>query len=99
MRFSNIGLLLLSVVCLRSTCAAQSAPSLTISQNAQHEVVAHVSGLIPSCNLTASGGEPTFSVRGQVLTVTQGVAGYMCTNPPAPDKLYERTVNFGRLHA
>lgn len=86
------------VACLLSaTCAAQSAPQLTISQNAKHEVVAHVSGMIPSCQLTANSAKPTFHIQGTVITVTQGVAGYMCTNPPAPDKRYTRTINFGRL--
>jgi hypothetical protein len=98
MRFTNLRLLLSSLACsLSATCVAQSVPCLTLTQNANHEVVARVSGFVPSCNLTASGGEPTFSVQGNVVTVTQGVAGYMCTNPPAPDKLYERNVNFGRL--
>lgn len=98
MRLGNSGLSLFPLACLLSaTCAAQSAPHLTISQNAKHEVVAHVSGLIPSCTLTANSAEPTFSIQGMVITVTQGVAGYMCTNPPPADKLYQRTINFGRL--
>lgn len=98
MCLSNPGLLLFPVACLLSaTCAAQSAAKLTLSQNAQHEVVASVSALVPSCRLTANSAEPTFSIQGTVVTVTQGVAGYMCTNPPAPDKRYERSVNLGRL--
>lgn len=93
-------LALFPVACLLSAvCAAQSAPSLTVAQNSHREVVVRMSGLIASCNLTASSAEPTFSVQGRLVTVNQGVAGSMCTNPPHPDKLYERTVNLGRLAA
>ena len=98
MRFRNPGLSLFPLAgLLLTTCAAQSAPQLKIALNAKHEVVAHVSGLIPSCTITANSAEPTFSSQGKVITVTQGVAGYMCTNPPSPEKLYRRSVNFGRL--
>jgi len=98
MRIQNPVLPLFSIACLLSTnCAAQTAPSLTITQNASHEVIVQASGMIPSCNLTATSANPSFRIQGSVVTVTQGVAGYMCTNPAAPDKQYQRTLNLGRL--
>ena len=95
---SKRSLALFPLACLLSSSyAAQSAPSMTVSQNANREVVLRVTGLIPSCNLTANSAEPTFNVKGMLVTVNQGVAGYMCTNPPQPDKPYEHAVNLGKL--
>lgn len=101
MRSWNPALLPLALIVFlpSAMCAPQSAPNLTISKNAIGEVVASVSGMIPSCGVTATSGGPIFRIQGAVVTVTQGVAGFMCTNAPQPPpkKLYERTVNFGKL--
>lgn len=84
---------------LSPMCLAQTAPSLTVSQDAAGNVSASVSASINSCGITADGGVPTFSIDGAVIAVTQPVIAIMCVNPPPPERLYQETVVFGQLPA
>ena len=97
---SNVALpfLLLGFLLMRM-CLAQTAPSLSVSQDAAGNVSASVSGSISPCGITADGGVPTFSIEGAVITVTQPVVAITCVNPPPPDRFYQETVVFGKLPA
>ena len=84
---------------LSPMCLAQTAPSLTVSQDAAGNVSASVSASINSCGITAADGVPTFSIDGAVIAVTQPVIAVMCVNPRPPQRLYQGTVVFGQLPA
>ncbi len=86
---------------LAGSCQAQAVPVLAVSQNANGEVIASVSGMIPKCGVTALHGPPTFSVSGKSVSVKQKVAGVMCRRgvPPDARKPYSATLNLGRLPA
>ena len=79
--------------------AAEPSAKLSAKLNGAGEVVATVSGTVRACGLTATNDEPTFVVHGNVVEVTQPVAGIACMNPPPETRAYRRTLNLGKLPA
>lgn len=85
---------------LPAPCLGQVPPTLTISEDAAGNVSGSVSAVIHACGITAAGGaEPTFSIKGTTITVTQPLIAALCVNPPPPDRAYRQTVVFGKLPA
>lgn len=81
-------------------CYAQEPTGeLRISQSVGHEVIATVIGKVARCGLTALSDAPTFRVTGQVVDVTQPVAGVACRADVQQGALqpYQRAINLGRL--
>ncbi|HZP65898.1 MAG TPA: hypothetical protein VFB32_06275 [Rudaea sp.] len=70
---------------------------LRVFANSAGEVIAFVAGTIPACGTTPDGSDPTYTIHGNVIDVTQGTVEVTCTNPPPPDRYYYATVNLGRL--
>jgi hypothetical protein len=77
--------------------AQSDEATLTVARSATGEVRATVSGRIRACGLTALNDEPTFTIDGAKIEVTQHVVGIACMNPPPKDKPYRRTLNLGKL--
>lgn len=83
-----------------TVCFAQpSTGALHVSQNAKHEVIATVTGKVARCGLTALPGAPTFRISGQVVDVTQPVAGVACRAdvPQGALRAYHAAINLGHL--
>lgn len=77
---------------------AQSAePKLSVSRNANGDVLIAVSATIPACGLTALNEAPTFTIEGTTIKVRQPVVGIACMNPPPKEKHYEHVLNVGKL--
>jgi uncharacterized protein YndB with AHSA1/START domain len=92
--------LLLLANLLSASCFAQGIiiiPTLQVGQNPSGQVIAYVSQQIPACGITSEDSDPTFTIQGTVITVTQRVIAVTCATPPPPDKYYVAALNFGRL--
>ena len=70
---------------------------LFLNQNTAGQLIATVAGKVPPCGLVADQADPTFTVAGNVITVTQGLIAVTCTNPPPPKRYYVASINVGRL--
>ena len=80
-----------------SALAQQAGVSLSIGTNAAGQVTASYSAQIPPCGVTANGEDPSVSVIGTMITVTQPLFGIACVTDPPPYRVYQRTVSFGAL--
>lgn len=81
-------------------CSAQEPTvDLSVSTNAAHQITATVTGKIARCGVTALPEAPTFRRLGQVVEVTQPVAGIACLAdvPLGTVRPYHATVNLGNL--
>lgn len=75
------------------------ASELSVSTNVERQVTATVTGSVARCGVTALSDAPTFRRLGQVVEVTQPVAGIACLAdvPPGAVRPYNVTVNLGNL--
>jgi hypothetical protein len=81
-------------------CSAQEPTgNLSVSTNTAHQVTATVTGRVARCGVTALPEAPMFRRLGQVVEVTQPVAGIACLAnvPPGTVRPYHVTVNLGNL--
>jgi hypothetical protein len=89
----------LAVLILPATVSSQviGVSPLTLHQNTSGQLIATVAGTVPACGLVATSADPTYTIAGNTITVTQAVVAIACVNPPPPDNYYIASVNFGRL--
>jgi hypothetical protein len=82
------------------TCSAQEpSGELSVSSDVAHQVTATVTGKVARCGLTALAEAPSVRRSGQVVEVTQPVAGVACLAdvPPGAVRPYHVTVSLGEL--
>jgi hypothetical protein len=70
---------------------------LSLARNAAGEVIATVEGTVRACGITAGNRNPTFTVHGYLIEVTQPTVAIACMNPPPKTRPYRRTLDLGRL--